>query len=112
MESSDQYTTFVFDISGLKTSEGRYLPFLTALSDRYIVPVIRFQNGAYSALAQFNTISGAALIYSYSDPNVSETIDVFKNIGSELRECDFNEADLDGYLLGSLAVNGLETGVL
>ena len=112
VESSDQYTTFVFDISGLKTSEGRYLPFLTALSDRYIVPVIRFENGAYSALAQFNTISGAALIYSYSDPNVSETIDVFKNIGSELRECDFNEADLDGYILGSLAVTGLETGVL
>lgn len=112
VESSDQYTALVFDISGLEASEGRYLPFLTALSDRYIVPVIRFQNGAYSGGAQFSAVSGAAVIYSYSDPNVRETIDIFKNIGAELKDCEFDEADLDGYILGSLASTGLETGVL
>ena len=49
-----------------------------------MTPLIRFQMGAYSAGASFNMLKGQMLLYSYSDPNVGETLEVFDGLGEAL----------------------------
>ena len=112
VESSDQYVVNYGNFYKNEEMDGCYLPFLTALSDRYLIPVIRFQNGAYSAGISFNIFSGGALAYSYSDPNAGTTIDVFAGMGDAVREMELTEEDLNGYILNTLSYSGIESGVL
>lgn len=112
VESPDQYTASNGDMFESKDLLGRYLPYLTALSDKYITPVIRFQNGAYSGSVNFNTVNGSVILYSYSDPNVGVTIDVFDDAAEYMRSMELTEEDLDGYILNAFGTVNLNTGVL
>ena len=112
VESPDQYIVNYGNFYKYGNMEGRYLPFITAVSDRYVTPLIRFQNGAYSGAINFNPIKGDLIQYSYSDPNVGVTIDVFDGTGDAVRELELTDEDLDGYKLYTLSTTGLEYGVL
>ena len=112
IESSDQNTV----LFGLPYNQedfcGRYVPFITALSDRYLIPQLRFQNGAYSAIATFTAYSGSMYFYSYSDPNAGETTEIMEQAGDYLAEMALTEDDLNGYILNSLASLTYSRGIL
>ncbi len=112
IESSDQNTALFGFPYDQEDFCGRYVPFITALSDRYLTPLLRFQNGAYSATAAFAAYSGSMYFYSYSDPNAGETTEIMERAGDYLAEMTLTEDDLKGYILNSLASLTFSRGIL
>ncbi len=112
VESPSQYIVNYSNFYKYGEMEGRYLPYINAVTDRYLIPLVRFQNGAYSGSISLNPIKGDIIQYSYSDPNVGVTIDVFDGTGDAVRDLELTEEDLDGYKLYTLSTTGLEYGVL
>lgn len=112
VESPNQYAVASSSLYGQEDFAGRYIPFLTAASDRYVTPLIRFQMGAYSAGASFNMLKGQMLLYSYSDPNVGETLEVFDGLGEALAGLELTQEDLNGYILNSISNTARTKGVL
>ena len=112
VESPNQYAVASSSLYGQEDFAGRYIPFLTAASDRYVTPLIRFQMGAYSAGASFNMLKGQMLLYSYSDPNVGETLEVFDGLGEALAGLELTQEDLNGYILNSISNAARTKGVL
>ena len=119
VESSDQYSVAYGNMyedgqeADLENgAAGRYLPFLAAASDRYLTPMLRFQNGVYSAGTSFNVFSGGMVLYSYSDPNVGKTVEIYENLGESLKNIQMSQEDLNGYILNTLGSAGLQSGVL
>lgn len=55
------------------------------LTSKYLLPVVREQNGAYGAGAKLDA-SGTFSFYSYRDPRSRETLEVFDNSLNWLRE--------------------------
>lgn len=55
------------------------------LTAKYLLPVVREQNGAYGAGAKID-LAGTFSFYSYRDPRSRETLDVFDNAVSWLQE--------------------------
>lgn len=55
------------------------------LTSKYLLPVVREQNGAYGAGAKLD-LSGIFSFYSYRDPRSSETLEVFDNTVNWLRD--------------------------
>lgn len=55
------------------------------LTSKYLLPVVREQNGAYGAGAR-QDLNGTLSFYSYRDPRSNETLEVFDNSANWLRE--------------------------
>lgn len=66
-----------------------------ALSSKYLLPVVREQNGAYGAGARIAK-DGLFSFFSYRDPNTRKTLDTFDSSANWVRE---NWAKLDEQLL-------------
>ncbi len=56
---------------------------------------VREQGGAYGAGAIANIMSGTFAFYSYRDPNVLSTLDAFSESLEQIRNHQFDEADLE-----------------
>lgn len=112
LESSDQYTVTVGNCYEADGFSGAYVPFLMAASDRYTVPKLRFQMGAYSSGITFTAYNGAMTLYSYSDPNAAETVKVFDGTADAIAAMDLAQEDLDGYILTAVSTAGMARGVL
>ncbi len=112
IESSDQYTVMCLDAGEESGFRGSYIPFLTALSDQYIVPLLRFQMGAYSGGTGYNKYDQMISVYSYSDPNAAETVKVLSEMPDALEKMELTEEDLNGYILNSLSSASGAVGVL
>lgn len=104
VESSSQYTVEVSQLEAPEDFYGKYFPFISAISDRYIVPKLRFQGGAYSADAGYSSDMTKIVTYSYRDPNVKETIDIIKGEADYLESMELTQEDLDGYILSTYGV--------
>lgn len=112
VESSDQCAVTAGNCYENAEFSGKYVPFLMAASDRYTVPKLRFQMGAYSSGITFSAYNGAMLMYSYSDPNAAETIKVFEGTADYIADMELTQEDLDGYILIAVATSGMARGVL
>lgn len=55
------------------------------LTSKYLLPVVREQNGSYGAGAKLD-MNGSFYFYSYRDPRSKETLDVFDNTLTWLRD--------------------------
>ena len=88
--------------AGADIFKGEYIPFLAALSDRVIMPQLRFQNGAYSADLAYSAGHGGQIIFeTYDDPDALQTLQIYENAAEELRELELTEEELQGYILSS-----------
>lgn len=112
LESSDQYTVTAGNCYEADGFSGKYVPFFMAASDRYMVPKLRFQMGAYGSGISFLAYNGAVLMYSESDPNAEETIEVFEGTPDAIEKMELTQEELDGYILWSVAGSGMARGVL
>lgn len=112
LESSDQYAVIMGNCYENDGFSGKYVPFLMAAADRYMVPKLRFQMGAYSSGISFLADNGAMIIYSYSDPNAAETVKVFEGTADAIAKLELVQEDLDGYILTAVATANMARGVL
>lgn len=112
VESSDQYSVAVGNCYQADGFSGTCVPFLMAAADRYTVPRLRFQMGAYSSGITFTAYMGSMLLYSYSDPNGAQTLDVFDGTADAIADMELTQEDLDGYILTAVSTAGMARGVL
>lgn len=74
----------------------------TILRYEYLWKKIRVQGGAYGAFTQF-ALNGNALICSYRDPNLRETIDAYKEAADYLRHFTISDREMTKYVIGTMA---------
>ena len=99
VESSQNYTVMDLDFRNDENFRGAYIPFIYAANDKYIVPKIRFQMGAYSAGSKAVTRCYQCWAYTYSDPNVKDSIDVLEGIPDYIKTAELDEENFKGYVL-------------
>lgn len=112
MEASNYCTSALSDTALLDNLSGTLFPFLSALSDRYIVPKIRFQGLAYSAGLGFSGDLKIVYTYTYSDPNVADTVAVIEKEAKQLENLELTQEELDSYILNAYATVTAPTGNL
>ncbi len=96
------YNTYAAnDISKAEAMSGIVFPFISALSDRYIVPKLRFQGLAYTALYLFEPSLDYAYIFSMDDSNVTETIHVIDGQADALASMELTQEELNSYIVKS-----------
>lgn len=80
---------------------GRYVVFANILSKDYLHENIRAKGGAYGAGISL-TSSGDVTTYSYRDPNVDKTVDVYHKLPDFLANPGLSQDDLDQLIIGSM----------
>lgn len=80
---------------------GRYVVFANILSKDYLHENIRAKGGAYGAGIGL-TSSGDVTTYSYRDPNVDKTVDVYHKLPEFLANPGLSQDDLDQLIIGSM----------
>ncbi|MCC8015695.1 MAG: insulinase family protein [Eubacterium sp.] len=108
-ESKTAYIAELSNQTGVLISElgsdfkGEYIPYLYLINDVYTVPEIRFKNGAYSGGTKVSISSTADYMYtySYSDPGVGSTMDVFENLAGGIADEDITQEELDDYIVAA-----------
>lgn len=73
----------------------------TILSRDYLHNWIRAKGGAYGAGISFG-IGGNVSTFSYRDPNLTETLEVYDNIGKYLKDLEISQEDLTNYIIGTM----------
>ncbi|MDO5015755.1 MAG: insulinase family protein [Eubacteriales bacterium] len=69
------------------------------LDNLYLYPELRAKGGAYGAYSFIDNYGNFAA-YSYSDPNLRETVEAFDNMGDFLNDLDLSEEDLEQVIIG------------
>ncbi|MCR5007397.1 MAG: hypothetical protein K6A76_02325, partial [Oribacterium sp.] len=80
---------------------GRYLPFFEALNDRYIIPEMRYRNGAYGANLTYSIGKKQIALGTSNDPNCRTTMEAVDETPAILREMDLTEEDIDTYTVSA-----------
>lgn len=101
VESPDQHTAMVASLDSIPGFKGRYLVYLMALGDKYLIPKLRYEGGAYDGGASFGISSGKVCFYCFGDPNVTYTLDVFAGAWDFMRSMEINQDELNGYILNA-----------
>lgn len=71
------------------------------LSTKYLHYNIRAKGGAYGAGIQFSR-SNLASTYSYRDPNLENTIEVYNKIGDYVENLQLSQRELDDFIIGTM----------
>ena len=100
-ELSNQCSVFMSEFT--PDFKGEYIPYIFMINDQYTVPVIRFANGAYSATTGFILVqnNSAMYSYSYSDPNVGKTVEVYENMAKAFEDTEITQEELDSYIVAA-----------
>ncbi|WP_069998161.1 insulinase family protein [Cellulosilyticum sp. I15G10I2] len=72
------------------------------LSMDYLWSKVRVQNGAYGCFCDFRK-SGNMFFVSYRDPNLKETLEVYRQIPKYLREINLTNREMLQYLIGTVS---------
>jgi len=83
---------------------GGWLAAARHLSTDVLLPAIRFRGGAYSAGASLDPFVGALTEWSYRDPNLAATLDVYRAAPAQLREAAeaIDDRGLDTLIVGAV----------
>ena len=80
---------------------GMHLVLRHILSLDYLWNNVRVRNGAYGSGAIFSTF-GDFTLWSYRDPNLTETLDIYYNIAEYIANFDADNNELNKYIIGAL----------
>lgn len=75
----------------------------TIISRDYLWNNIRVMGGAYGAFAHFDKYGDFSLS-SYRDPNLAETIDVYKKLPDYIEKTDFTENEITKFIIGTIGI--------
>lgn len=89
---------------------GKYMPLMLALSENYLTPKLRYQNGTYSNIEQVN--KDFICMFTYADPLIKETFDVYSSISDFVQSYDIKQEDLDRYIMKAFGNNIIPAGEL
>lgn len=81
---------------------GGMLMLKTVLSMDYLWSKVRVQNGAYGCFCDFRR-SGNMFFVSYRDPNIDQTLELYKEIPSYLEVLQLSDRELLQYLIGTIS---------
>jgi Zn-dependent M16 (insulinase) family peptidase len=70
------------------------------LRTTYLWQQVRVQGGAYGGSCQFEHRSGLFGLFSYRDPNLLQTLDVYDRAGEFLRHADISDHELTRTIIG------------
>ncbi len=81
------------------------------INDTYLLPMLRDQYGVYGA---YTAAADAGIyLYTYRDPNIQETFDVYSKLPAFMESLDtLDQETLDGYILSSYSSYATPTGEL
>ena len=74
----------------------------TILRYEYLWIRIRVQGGAYGAFANFYN-DGSMIFCSYRDPNLAETLNVYKKLPDYLRNLTLTDREMRKYIIGTMS---------
>lgn len=98
-----QYVAKAYNFKRLcHTYTGSLQVLRTILSLDYLWNRVRVQGGAYGCLAGFER-NGNVYFSSYRDPNLKETIDVYKEAADYVQSFDGNEREMRKYIIGTIS---------
>lgn len=80
---------------------GTHLVLRHILSLDYLWNNVRVRNGAYGSGAIFSTF-GDFTLWSYRDPNLTETLDIYYNIAEYIANFGADNNELNKYIIGAL----------
>ena len=93
-------TSFDFKKYGIPY-HGKFHVLRTIINLEYLWNQIRVQGGAYGCGCKFMD-SGFSYLYSYRDPNLLETYDVYKNLKDIISKFDTDKREMTKYILGTI----------
>ncbi|HEX8552340.1 MAG TPA: insulinase family protein [Abditibacteriaceae bacterium] len=67
----------------------------------YFLPEIRLKGNAYGAGANYDDASATCQMYSYRDPNIAPTLDVFDGLKNWAQSQNWSQPDIDRAIIGS-----------
>ena len=97
-DSLVQYVGLGYNIDNYS---GSHLVLRHILSLDYLWNNIRVKNGAYGAGAIFNAF-GDFNLWSYRDPNLKETLDIYYNIDKYVKNFTSDNKEMNKYIIGTL----------
>lgn len=93
-------TSFDYLKHGL-TYQGKYQVLQTLINLEYLWNQVRVQGGAYGCGCNFQK-SGFAYFYSYRDPNLAKTYDIYRTLQNEIAHFEASEREMTKYILGTI----------
>lgn len=72
------------------------------LSYEYLWMNVRVKGGAYGCMSNFKR-SGDGYLVSYRDPNLSKTLEVFRNTPEFIRSFEADEREMTKYIIGTIS---------
>lgn len=98
LNTNVQYNMISDDYESVGTSfSGKFIPLQLIIKDKYITPQIRFGNGAYDNIVNFDL--RWFMLVSYRDPNIKETFEVYQGLPDFVRNLNLSQEELDRYIL-------------
>ena len=61
----------------------------------YLFDEIRFKGNAYGGGCRYDSLGESLTFYSYRDPNISRTLEVFDNVANFIKEVDWRKEDIE-----------------
>ena len=80
---------------------GKFNVLHTIINLEYLWNKIRVQGGAYGCGCKFLQ-SGFSYFYSYRDPNLTETYDVYRSLAEEISTFEADDREMTKYILGTI----------
>ena len=75
----------------------------SAISGEVLYPEVRLKGGAYGCSCTINSPTGLVLFRSYRDPNLSSTVDVYRNAASILESLKIDDDKLWQLIIGTFS---------
>lgn len=98
-----QYVSQSYDFKKLGFPySGKLIALRNFLRSGYLWNAIRVQGGAYGAMLRISE-DGILELLSYRDPNLKETLAVYKAVGDYLRAGDFSQGDVENNVISGVA---------
>ena len=80
---------------------GKFKVLRTIINLEYLWNKVRVQGGAYGCGCKFMN-SGFSYFYSYRDPNLTETYDIYRHIADDIAAFEADEREMTKYILGTI----------
>ena len=79
----------------------------TILRYEYLWKKVRVLGGAYGAFTQF-MVDGTAMLCSYRDPNLKETLDAYQGLPEYLETLELSDREMTKYVIGTMAASEIQ----
>ncbi|MCL2573769.1 MAG: insulinase family protein [Defluviitaleaceae bacterium] len=99
--SKVQYCAMAADIYADGHVYSGALRVLSNILDDYLYDEIRVKGGAYGMGSNFGR-NGGMYLFSYRDPHVANTYNVYRNAAEHIKNLDLSNADMEKFILGTI----------